>query len=375
MDSQLSLLGDSSVARPVGLPVARSVDVWGRPETDLFVRHLRHGALPAALDVLGDLPVEAARSVLCEAGFVPRSAGGRTAMLESVQHELIRAAQLKLDGHALRRMDGMEPVVEAGSVAQSEFPSSLVPRDFDAALKAVQAVFSSPHVEVGVAGSEALDRRASLLFIGAQALEHGVSGLGIEGVQGRFQLPDSVDLEGLQALYFGAAGVVAESAVRKTLPGWAAGRSAVRVSDFVPEDVAAVLRGPVSLAGAEAVSKTLADGSLREFAGQHGLRMAAQVLRAQGVDLMAKPLEKQVADEGLAVIEAKPRGTYAGPVMARDHRGFAIRSSAVNAMIVSLRDLPMGMELPKVGDRVVVKASADRSLSVKVEERKIGIGR
>lgn len=378
---QLDLLAevDQATARLPGLPVAQGEsDVWGRPETALFVQHLRHGALSDALEVLGGLPMEMARSVLNEAGFSPRPSGGRTAMLESVQADLIRAAQLGCTGHDLRQVDGVEPLVSAPSVdAGDQFPPSLMPRDFSAALKALQAVYGASEVEIGVAGPEPLDQRAALLFIGAQALERGVSGFGIPGVAGKFQLPDSVDLTGLQALYHGAAGVIADTSVRKVLPTWANGQSVIRVSDYVPEEVAAVLRGPVSMAGIASIEGALSDGSLRQFAGDHGLRMAAQVLHEQqGIDLLAPPIEQKIENEGLALVEMKPRGAYAGPVVAKDHQHFAVRASASGALIVALRDLPDGVKPPALGDRVLIKAGQDGQIAnLSVTGRQQSVGR
>lgn len=363
---QLDFFGiiDKAVPRAEGLPVTRGPDVWGKVETDVFVRHLKQGELSNALEVLGSMSNEGARAVLCEAGFAPRATGSRHAMLESVQTDLIHAAQEKLTGHELRAKTGRPPV----SPVQS-FPGSLTAPSFESAVKALQNVLSAAEVEVGVAGSSALDARAALLFIGAQAIERGVSGFGIEGINGKFQLPDSVDLEGLRALYGASAAALAENEVRGVLPQWANGRSPVRLSDFVPESAARVIRSPASVDGALAVRNALEDGSIREFAAVQGVRMAGQVLREQGVDLLAPPVERQVEEAGLRLVAPAGRGLYVGPVVAQDHRASAIKSSRDAALVIAHKNFPKEVGKPMLGDSVNVKFGPDLSMHVKVDNR------
>lgn len=355
---------DKAVPRAEGLPMARGSDVWGKIESDVFVHHLKQGELSNALDLLGSMTNEGARAMLCEAGFEPRATGSRHAMLESVQTDLIQAAQEKLSGHELRAKTGRPPVQSMRS-----FPGSLTAPSFESAVKALQAVLSASEVEVGIAGSEALDTRAALLFIGAQAIERGVSGFGIEGIKGKFQLPDSVDLEGLRALYGASAGVLAENEVRGVLPQWANGRSPVRMSDFVPEASARVIRSPASVDGALAVRNALEDGSIREFAALQGIRMAGQVLREQGVDLMALPVEHQVENAGLHLVTPAGRGLYVGQVVAQDHRASAIKTSRDAALVVAHKDFPLEGGKPKMGASVNVKFGPDMSMQIKVDNR------
>lgn len=366
---QLDFFGiiDKTVPRVEGLPLARGSDVWGKVESDVFVRHLKLGELSDALEVLGSMTNEGARTVLCEAGFSPQATGSRQVMLESVQTDLIQAAQERLTGHELRAKADRLPVAPVQS-----FPGSLTAPSFESAVKALKMVLSASEVEVGVAGPDALDVRAALLFIGAQAIERGVSGFGIEGVKGKFQLPDSVDLEGLRALYGASAAAMAETEVRGILPQWANGRSPVRLSDFVPETAARAIRSPASVDGALAIRAALADGSIREFAATQGVRMAGQVLREQGVDLQAQPVSRQVEAAGLKLVTPAGRGLYVGPIVAQDHRASAIKTSRDAALVVAHKEFPAGK--PKLGDSVNVKFGPDLSMQVKVENRVRGVG-
>lgn len=363
---QLNFFGviDKAMPRLEGLPLNRGSDVWGMVEADVFVRHLKHGELSDALEVLGSMTNDGARAVLCEAGFSPRATGSRQAMLESIQTDLIQAAQEKLTGHELRAKTGRPPVSPV-----QPFPGSLTAPSFETAVKALQAVLSAAEVEVGVAGSGALDARAALLFIGAQAIERGVSGFGIEGVKGKFQLPDSVDLEGLRALYGASAAALAENEIRGVLPQWANGRSPVRLSDFVPESAARVIRSSASVDGALAVRDALEDGSIREFAATQGVRMAGQVLREQGVDLLAPPVERQAEAAGLRLVTPAGRGLYVGPVVAQDHRASAIKTSRDAALVIAHKSFPLEVGKPRLGDSVNVKFGPDLSMQVKVDNR------
>lgn len=363
---QLDFFGiiDKATPRVEGLPMTRGSDVWGKVEADVFVRHLKQGELSDALEVLGSMSNDGARAVLCEAGFAPRTTGSRHAMLESVQTDLIQAAQERLTGHELRAKTGRPPVAPIQS-----FPGSLTAPSFETAVKALQSILSAADVEVGIAGPGALDARAALLFIGAQAIERGVSGFGIEGVQGKFQLPDSVDLEGLRALYGASAAALAENEVRGALPQWANGRSPIRLSDFVPESAARVIRSQASVDGAFAVRDALDDGTIREFAATQGVRMAGQVLRLQGVDLMAQPVERQVEEAGLRLVKPAGRGLYVGPVVAQDHRASVIKASRDGALVIAHKDFPANVGKPKLGELVNVKFGPDMSMQVKVDSR------
>lgn len=345
--------GDGTL-RDEALPVLRGI--WERPEGYLFARHLKCGELMAALEVLGSLSNNAARTVLVQCGFEPQATGGRRGMLESVQGDLVRAAQLKVTGIELREIDaeqGRQGVKDAAAPAMV-FPDAMIAPSFTRALGVIQMVMAAPSVEVGVAGAAELSSRGSLLFVGGQAIERGVSGFGIEGVDGKFRLPDSVELAGLRVLYGAAGAAIAEAEVKGLLPRWAAEKGMPRMSDLVSENVAKILRGAVSVDGAEAIWAALQDGSVREYGAQLGEKLAGQVLAKQGVRLDAAPLEQVIESEGLTLITAT-RGQYVGPVVLNDHRASVVKASRDSAIIVPHKCLPEGVEPPKRGDSMLVK--------------------
>lgn len=366
-DGQLDFFGvadGSGALRDEAQPVLKD-GTWGKAEALIFARHLKRGDLSEALEVLGALSNDGARAVLCQAGFTPQATGGRRAMLESVQDDLMRAAQLKMTGVELRAAAG----VAGPSVGRDRvFPGAVAAPSFSRALKALQQVLSAPVVEVGVAGPGDLGSRQSLQFVGAQAIERGVSGFAIEGITGKFRLPDSVDLAGLRSLYEAAGGAMAEAEVRAAMPGWANGKGAVRLSDLVPDATAKVLRGSPSVPGAETLRSALADGSVREFGGVQGVRLAGQVLAQQGVQIDALPVEQVAINGGLRLIKPDTRrGQYVGPVVAQDHRASVLKTSREGALLLPHKELPAGIGKPNKGDLVVVKFGGDR-MQVNVQQ-------
>lgn len=357
--------GDGAL-REETLPVLHD-STWGKAEALVFARHLKRGDLSNALEVLGALTNDGARAVLMQAGFSPRATGGRQAMLESVQNDLILAAREKKTGVELRA-SGQE--VEAPQ--EKTFPGAVIAPSITRALESMQRVLSAPVVEIGVAGSEQLDKRQSLLFIGGQAIGRGISGFGIEGVEGKFQLPESVDLAAVRSMYGAAGAAMAEAEVRGVMPKWAAEKGVPRLSELVPEATAKVLRGPVSVDGAKALQAALNEGMVSQFGAEQGVRLAGQVLFKQGVRIDALPLEQIVEDEGLRLIKAD-RGQYVGPVVLQDHRASALKASRDTALVVAHKDLPEGMNKPNLGDTMKVSFRGGQ-MSVDVQERSAGKG-
>lgn len=342
---------------------------WGKPEALVFMGHLERGALSDALEVIGALRNDGARAVLLQAGFAPQLTGGRHSMLESVQSDVVEAAQKRVTGVALRATAAVPAVVE-----EKVFPGAIAAPSFAQALQLIQSVLSAADVEVGLAGSASLDARASLQFIAVQAIERGVSGFAIEGVRGKYALPDSVDLAGLRALHTVAGGAFAEAEVRATLPGWANGKGVARLSDLVPESVARLLRGSPTLEGAEAIQKALLGGEVRTFGAQHGVQQTGQVLLGQGVRIDAPTIEQMVEDAGLKLKDLDyQRGAYVGPIVVQDHRASVVKCSRDEAIILAHRDIPHGVNKPEKGDMVRLKYSGG-ALGVVVQQKGQGLG-
>lgn len=362
---------DNGARRDEALPVWLDGS-WGKAETRVFVTHLKRGELSEAMEVVGSLSNDGARAVLCEAGFVPQALGGRQAMLESVQYDLIRAARGKMTGVELRAAEGAARPVER---AERVFPGDLAAPAFSRALGMLQNVLSAQEVEVGVAGVSELGNRTSLQFIAGQAVERGISGFAIDGIDGKFRLPDSVHLADLRNVYGAAGAAVALAEVKAAFAGWAAGKMASHVSDLVAEPVVKVLRNTASVAGAEMLRGALTDGTIAEFGSATGIRLAGQVLAKQGVRIDAPPVEETIADNELRVITPDTkRGQYVGPVVLQDHRASVIKCGRNGAVVVAHK--AMGGTKPKKGDMLVVKFKADQ-MEVNVQRRdlKQGIGR
>lgn len=374
-DGQLDFFGMANgdgVLKDGALPVLHGT-AWGRAEALVFSRHLKLGNLGDALEMLGSLNNNGARSVLVQAGFTPRATGGRRAMLESVQNDLIRAARGKMTGVELRQMDEA-PGQNIPAAKKVVFPEAAVATSFQRAVAALQGVLSAEEVEIGVAGPDGLDGRQALLFIGGQAIERGVSGFAIEGVAGKFQLPESVDLPGLRAIYGAAGASLAEHEVRSVFPKWAAEKGVPRLSDLVHESTVTLLHGAVSVSHAEDIRTALDNGAVAEFGATQGIKLAGQTLEQQGVRIDAPPLEQLIAESGMRIVNAS-RGQFVGPVVAQDHRASVVKASRDTAIVVRHKDLPAGVPKPEKGDAMLVKFSGGQMMvNVQKTSQDRGVG-
>lgn len=389
------------------LPLQRPSGLWSRPEAVVVEKCLRHGDLATALLTLDKLSSEATRAVLLETGFVPGAAPSREAMLQGVEDALAQAAQEKRTGWELRAprqevrglsapsttaLGGKARMDEAGTAkagpvqeAEARAPGEVVKAEghvvappsaeFVEAVEAVKRVMAAPSVEVGVAGQGDLASRASLQFIGVQAIAGGISGFAIEGIAGKFKLPDSVDLGGLRAVYAASGAALAVREVRGAMATWAVGKSVGRVSDWVPEGASAVLRGPVTVEGAKSLRDMIAGEGVGQHGAAHGLRRAAEALNVQGVNLNARPAEQVAIDAGLKLVAKDTRrGEYVGPVVAQDHRVSVIKHAKDKAIVVSHAELPPGMDKPALGKSMQVKYRGDQLVMPDVS-RAAGRGR
>lgn len=373
-DAQADLFGAASgVRREEALPVWLG-EAWGKAETRVFCDHLKRGDLSDACEVLGALGDDGARAVLCEAGFRPTTIGDRQVMLESVQHGLIHAARGRMTGHELQAHERAAVQAVGG---ERSFPGSVAAPSFSRAMGMLQSVLSAPEVEVGVAGTAPLGSRASLQFIGAQAIERNISGFAIEGVQGKFALPNSVSLRDLRSLYGAAGAEMALLEARSTFAAWASGKPAARLSEMVTETAAKVLRGPMSVVGAEGLRAALTDGTIAEYGGAMGVKIAGQVLAGQGVRIDAPPVEDEIAKNGLRLVAPDTkRGQYVGPVVLQDHRASVIKSGRDGALVLRHKDVPDSVGKPELGDTVVLRFKADQmAVSVGRKEMRQGVGR
>jgi hypothetical protein len=367
-----TVAGKGGAARVASPPFAHH-GTWGKAESLVFSQHLKLGALSDALELLGGLDDEGARAVLLEAGFKPQLVGTRMAMLKSVQFDLVHSAQQK---DAALNMRSADDEKSAGKPERRTFPGTDTAPSFMNALKAIQAVLSAPDVEVGLAGAASLDSRASLQFVAAQAIERGVSGFAVDGVTGKFRLPDSADLPSLKDLYSVSGGALAEAEVRAIVPGWASGKTPQRLPSVVPEGVARVLRGSPTLQGVELIRSELAAGSVRDYGAQQGVQQATHALTAQGVRLDAPNAERLIEQAGLKLTAPdRQRGQYVGPVVAVDHRASVVKWSRDSAIVISHRELPEGGARPEKGDTLRVKFSGGQAavmVQPKNSDRSVG---
>lgn len=323
---------------------------------------LSRGSVVGVMDVLESMDAPGMASVLREAGFFVSQGAverGCDAVLESVQHDLIAAAEMRVDGYGLEGGQSL-------SFAAKEL-------EMETAEAAIQAVLRSDAVVVDLLGDARAGERGALLFVAGQALQNGLQGFGFEGIPGKYEVP--LSMAEVSGLYGDAAQAVAVESARAGVAAWAAGEKVRDVSEWVPDSIQRLLNGSVSVAAADAVVNAIEGGAVGAHAREFGLHGFARLLAEQGFDVNAPTVQEQAGNLGLAMIEPdRQRGQYVGPMVGQDHRAGLIKFAREKGVELPFDALAVGQVRPKMGETVRMKFTKG-DLAVSVAERGVGNSR
>lgn len=327
---------------------------------------LSRGSLHAVKELLDSMSAQDMANILRETGFMVSLGAiekGRDAVLAEVNDDLAEAAELRVDGFGLDdarySLDFDAPAIahETNAFA-AKVQNEVVDLDFTSldftgdrgALKEIQGVLNSNHVQVEVFGEAAPQDRGALLFVAGQALEKRVQGFGFDGIEGKYEVPFS--MTELTELHRGAARSVAEESARMALGVWANGGKVNELSDWVPDSLQRILRSSLSVESTEAIVNAIEGGAIAQHAGDIGEHEFGRILAEQGLDVKAPTIAQQAEDLGLTLITPdENRGQYVGPIVGLDHRAGLIKFAREKA--VELPFSALGSEhTPKMGDVV-----------------------
>lgn len=318
---------------------------------------LKRGSSMGVSELLSSMDSEGMNQALRGAGFrVPATASEQ--LNGAIRGELNKALALKTDGFGLSskrdentmrnetRQKRSEPDADA-DFSPSEFSGDM---NADAA-RVIQRILRSSRVSVELLGPASAGARGSLLLIAGQGLEQGIQGFGFDGLEGKYQVP--LTMNELLELHCDAAQAVAEESARAGLAEWASGAKVAPLSEFVPDSVQKHLHGKLSLASAEAVVQAIEGGAVAQRAREVGAHTFTALLTAQGLDVNAKTIAQLAEDMGLALQEPdRARGKYFGPVVGEDHKASLVKVTRSDAMALPFAALSPGQERPKVGEAV-----------------------
>lgn len=337
------------------IPCYRADGSWASAGALAIRESLSRGSMPGVLDVLESMDAPGMAKTLRETGFFVSQGAvekGCEAVLASVQHDLIKATEMRVDGFGL----------DEGSFAAKEWVG-----DDITAVEMIQRVMRAKSVSVNLLGNAAPDKRGSLIFVAGQALQNGVQGFGFEGVPGKYEVPLSMlDVVGLHRE---AARSVAEESVRTALEAWSQGEKVSEVSEWVPDSVQRLLNGSLSVSAASALVNAIEGGMVGKHAREVGVHEFARLLSEQGFDVNAPTIDQQADQLGLTMTQPdRNRGIYVGPMVGQDHRAGLVKYAREKAVELPFEELAKNQSKPRLGETVKMKFEANK-LAVSVVEK------
>jgi len=330
------------------------------------------GSIDGVMDILGSMDARDIAGTLREAGF-DISDGiaekGRDALLASVQEDLERAAEMRVDGYGLEYAPKSFAAKEIDEVVMAFSPQDYV-GDYLAA-QSIQSVLSAKTVKVDLLGVASPGERGSLLFVAGQAMDKDLQGFGYEGIAGKYEVP--LSMSDVVELHRDAACLIAEESARKAITSWANGERVGEISELVPDSVQRLMHGSLSVAAVISVVNSIESGMVGRHAGDMGAHHYERLLKEQGYDLNAPTVDQQADQLGLVVITPDTRrGQYVGPVVGIDHRATIIKFAREKAVELPFDALEKDHSKPKLGDTVRMKFNAGiLTVNVKESERSI----
>jgi len=200
------------------LPHLNSDGIWTSSAAIAIRKSLHQGSLDGVMDIVDSLSPPDIASTFRELGFSVSEGAidlGRNALLESLQFDLIDAIDLRTDGYGLPKNSLNTNVSYDMNMSSSE---------------AIQNILKSPRLKIELLGDAPPNERSSLNFIAGQALQHGLQGFSFEGIEGKYEIP--LSMQNVADLYSNAAGDVAVESTRIALNGWVHGKLNNEVSNF-----------------------------------------------------------------------------------------------------------------------------------------------
>lgn len=337
------------------IPHLNDEGIWISSSASAIRNSLYQGSLDGVMDIVDGLsPPDIARTFR-ELGFSVHEGVidlGRNALLESLQVDLINAIDLHTDGYGLPKKSLDSSIGYDMNMSSNE---------------AVQNILKSPRLKIELLGDASPNERASLNFIAGQALQLGLQGFSFEGIEGKYEIP--LSMQNVADLYSNAAGDVAVESARLALNGWVNGKVNNEVSNFVPDDIQRILQGSVSVETVSTVVNAIGNGKIHNHASAIGLHRFTVALKDQGYDINAPTVEEQAKLRNLEIIEPdRQRGQYIGPVVGTDHKSVIIKYARDRVVELPYSDLPANVNRPGNGDIVRMKFK-DKVLSVSMSER------
>lgn len=388
MSEQLNLSGISAHSTPhIGVN-----GVWGTAGALAIKESLSLGSLEGVMDVLDTMTPKGMASVLRESGFTV-SPGvvdkGRMALLDAVQHDLIKAIHLRTDGfglaaernnselntnHVVANKERFFMNNSTSSGVRSESLSNEFFGDYES-MMAIQNVMRSDSIVVDLLGDALPGDRNSLMFIASQATQKGLQGFGFDGIPGKYMVP--LSMAEVSDLHKSAARAVAEESARNALGIWVDGGKVNEVSEWVPDSVQRLLYGSLSMVTASAVVNAIESGMVGRHAEEIGNHSFARLLAEQGFNVKSATIDVQAKELGIMLVEPNTdRGQYVGPVVGLDHRSALIKFARDQAVGLPFNYLNEDQARPNVGDTVRMKFKAgDLTVSMAERPARDGVGR
>ncbi len=370
---------DFSAIAGYAIPHLISDGAFANAGTLAIKESLSIGSLEGVMDVLDEMHPKAMVSALLETGFSVSpgvAEKGRDAVLESVQHDLIDAIRMRVDGFGLREARTQNALAAEATGQLFWGPSAgstnYGPVEFEGdhqAMMAIQDILRTDSVVVDLFGDATAGERASLLFIASQAIENGLQGFGFDGVPGKYEVP--LSMAEVADLHKHATRAVAVESVKHSLGVWASGSKVGEVSEWVPDSIQRLLHGSLSASKVTAVINAVEGDLVGRHAGEMGAHVFGRLLAEQGFDVNAATVDVQARDHGLQLVNPDvSRGQYVGPVVGLDHRAALIKFSRDKAVALAFKDLAEGQSRPGMGDTVRMKFKAGE-LTVSMADRAV----
>jgi hypothetical protein len=365
-----------SSAKPVDMRVP-----FMDPATGVWISaaglHLKHGLHAGdneqVMNLLGAMDAQEMGIALSEAGFgSPKGIDelNNESILEEMRYDLADACALKADGFQLsdmRRVNLTRRPLKAFAAKDLDVG---IPEDYPGdieAVKGIQTVLNVGKIAVSLLGDSPYEKRASLLFVAAQALGQNRQGFAFDGIPGKFAVP--LSMPEIVNLNRHAVETVAVESVRSAITNWVDGKKTNEVSDWVPDSIRNVFRSSLSVGNVSAIVSAIDSGTIAKYAGSIGENAFGRLLLEQGIDVNAPTVQTLAERQGLKIVEPDTeRGQYVGVVAGADHRACIIKYARDKSIEIPFNQLSEDTAKPRLGDTVRLRYKAGE-MTVGVAER------
>jgi len=306
------------------------------PQSDVLTEALERGSATAVMALVRSLNAWELSNALSGAGFFVDPglvSQGRSAVYASVKRDLETALTYRCNGFNLKKTHAVanqnEPLLEPGHV--------------------IQKVMKASSVHVDILGPSSGIERASVQLIAGQGLNKGIQGFGFEGIDGKYQVPLTLE-EVVDAHRIAARNIAVES-LRTGVAKWAAQEKVNDLSELVPDSMQRLLHGSTSLQAAQIFINAIKNGSVAAHAEEIGLHSITDLLAKQGLDINAPTISEQASEIDLKIKDPdRNRGQYFGAVVALDHRAALVKFTRTEAIELPFSAMRTDQAKPRIGD-------------------------